>query len=188
MDLDFGKWSSRLSRTGKEVGGRVKEAADVLMLRQKKVAAETKLYDLYAEIGKRYYAEQQENAQIPPRMKAAFLRVESLKKEIADKEAEILAMRGVRACPVCGSEVALKARFCYRCGAELPEEETLVQEEEDIFSETEEGDDFAAPEEETAEVTEEAPQPEEEPQETENPQEPEFPRNEDGSEYAEGAE
>lgn len=128
--MDLERWSSRLTRTGRQMGSRMKEAADVIALRQRKVSAESKLYDIYAEIGKKFY-EEYEGGELSPGMQAAFVRAEGLEAEIASLEKAVQEKRGVKICPVCGAEMGLDAVFCSSCGTRMPEPEKPEEAEEE---------------------------------------------------------
>ena len=126
--MDWEKLGSRITRRGKKVTGRVREAADVISLRQKKASAEAKLYDAYADVGRQYFLEY-EGEDLTPEMQAIFSRIEGLEADIAEYEKTILVRRGVKACPECGAEMELAAYFCSHCGSPLPVEEPEEEEE-----------------------------------------------------------
>ncbi len=110
-------FSQRISRTGKEVGEKVKETSEVVRLRQKKSSNESKLQDVYAEIGRLYYESHSE--EVPEEMLPYFEKVTELQADMEEEQAEIDSIRKTKTCPVCGASMEEDCVFCSRCGAKI---------------------------------------------------------------------
>lgn len=56
--------------------------------------------------------------------------ISKAKDEISKLEAEILAVKKIKKCSNCGTELDLKAEFCSKCGKEQPKVEKVEIKEE----------------------------------------------------------
>ena len=116
--MDWESISRKLTRAGQNVESKMKETANLLTLQQKQAAVKNKLDDIYAEIGRQYFASCTED---PAGYEEAFAQIRQLQAEIEENQSKINEIKGGRTCPYCGARNSADARFCGKCGAKLPE-------------------------------------------------------------------
>lgn len=116
--MDWESISRKFTRAGQNVESKMKETANLLTLQQKQAAVKNKLDDIYAEIGRQYFASCTED---PAGYEEAFAQIRQLQAEIEENQSKINEIKGGRTCPYCGARNSADARFCGKCGAKLPE-------------------------------------------------------------------
>ena len=127
----FEKLVESLSTTGKTIGEKTKQGSDIVKANISISSEEKALTELYVEIGKLYF----ENNQDSPccdTMAELFSKVNEKKNSIEALKHQIRVIKGVIACDNCGAEVGLENDYCGKCGAKLvkpePEEEKPCEE------------------------------------------------------------
>ncbi|MCR5784863.1 MAG: zinc ribbon domain-containing protein [Eubacterium sp.] len=113
MDF-FDKMVSTISSTGKDLGEKAKETADLAKL-QLEIRSKKDFIDRqYAEIGKKVYEEKKDMVNSGYEeiflIKHTYEEIEEIKKEIAD-------LKGYQQCPSCGANVKADDNFCPKCGS-----------------------------------------------------------------------
>lgn len=126
--MDFfnklGKKTTEAYQTAKEKTSKLSEE---LKLRGKISDSKEKIDNEYKAIGKMVYekmksGEDASKEDIIPRCEE----IERLKENIEKAEVELLALKNIKKCSDCGTELDLKADFCSRCGAKQPKNDELV--------------------------------------------------------------
>ena len=69
------------------------------------------------ELGKQYYQAHQTDAE--PEFPEAIAEVRHLLAEIKEAEESIMALKGIKKCPNCGTEIPVASVFCPGCGAQV---------------------------------------------------------------------
>jgi DNA-directed RNA polymerase subunit RPC12/RpoP len=101
-----------------------REFAETTRLNSRISEEQRQIGGLYSQIGKLYYEQRREDAEPPfDELCAAITEAE---EQIEKLRLEIQFVKGVKRCPVCGSDVPLTAGFCGKCGStvETPETQT----------------------------------------------------------------
>ena len=114
----FDKVSETFSNTGREVSNKAKSVADIARLRLLVFTEEEKLKDCYTELGRRYY--KANSAEAVEEYASIFDEICAIKADIERDRQQIYAMRGVKVCEKCGTEVDAGYIYCGFCGAKLP--------------------------------------------------------------------
>lgn len=98
-------------------GEKAKNMTEVSSLRKKIRQEEQRLQEIYAEIGKKYYEERENDL-----TNINFLceDIDTRLSKIARVKKKINMLCGVKTCEKCGAEVDNKFSFCGVCGAALP--------------------------------------------------------------------
>ena len=115
--MDWEELGQKITDLGKEVGGKVKDTADVLRLKQKLASEESKRKAAYRAIGELYYQEHEgelDEAYIP-----YFEQVGEASAAIEDYQAQINALKGRQICPACGAAVEADSAYCGKCGCKM---------------------------------------------------------------------
>ncbi len=112
--MDWDEIGQKITDFGKEVGGKVKDTAEVLRLKQKLASEESKLKAAYRAIGELYY--QAHEGEIADEYTVHFEHVGEAKAAIEDYQAQINELKGVQICPACGASVEAGASYCGKCG------------------------------------------------------------------------
>ncbi len=93
-----------------------------------------KITKIYGDIGKKVYEKHVlgENVDIKTDLAEECAKIDAFSKEIEDLGTEIRALKGIRLCNKCGSEIMVNAKFCPKCGEkqeEIKVEEKLTEKE-----------------------------------------------------------
>ena len=112
--MDWEEIGQKISDFGKEVGGKVKDTAEILCLKQKLASEESKLKAAYRAIGELYY--QEHEGEIEDAYIVHFEHVGEANAAIEDYQAQINNLKGVQVCPSCGASVEAGAAYCGKCG------------------------------------------------------------------------
>ena len=95
--------------------------------------AETKLGDVYEEIGRLFYTAERTGEDCTSEIAANIMKADKIKADIAAFKAEIASLRNVIVCESCGNEVNADYAFCNFCGSKIekpvPAEEVPAEEE-----------------------------------------------------------
>lgn len=117
MDF-FDNLRDKLATTGKDVSDKAKEAAAVAKLKTQISLEEGKLKGLYADLGKAYYENPEDE-----NIEAYKDSITAVKEVLAGYETELADLKGLKTCTNCGARMAKEVLFCSKCGAknEVPE-------------------------------------------------------------------
>ena len=124
----FESISKKISETGKAVGDKTKQVAEVAKLSYKVNEELRKAEELYAELGKAVYETEKDNTE-----SVFYAKISEITDKLAKADtlkAELNALRGVVICEKCGAEVPLENDFCGKCGAKVEKPEPAPVEEE----------------------------------------------------------
>ena len=132
MDF-FDNLRDKLATTGKDVSDKAKEAAAVAKLKTQISLEEGKLKGLYADLGKAYYENPEDE-----NIEAYKDSITAVKEVLAGYEADLADLKGLKTCTNCGARMAKEVLFCSKCGAknEVPEPEAAAAEAAEAAQET----------------------------------------------------
>lgn len=132
MDF-FDNLRDKLATTGKDVSDKAKEAAAVAKLKTQISLEEGKLKGLYADLGKAYYENPEDE-----NIEAYKDSITAVKEVLAGYEADLADLKGLKTCTNCGARMAKEVLFCSKCGAknEVPEPEAAEEKAAEAVQET----------------------------------------------------
>lgn len=122
-----------LADKSKEAAQKAKGVAEVLQLKAQINSENSKVKELYGAIGALYFKNNREEPADDYQM--FFPEIEKTLAHIAEMEAKVKELEGVRCCDACGAPLRKSDVFCSKCGAQVKvEEEVVVAEaaEEDV--------------------------------------------------------
>ena len=93
--------------------------------------AETKLGDVYEEIGRLFYTAERTGEDCTSEIAANIMKADKIKADIANYKAEIAVLRNVIVCENCGNEVNADYAFCNFCGTKIEKPVVEIEESED---------------------------------------------------------
>lgn len=93
--------------------------------------AETKLGDVYEEIGRLFYTAERTGEDCTSEIAANIMKADKIKEDIANFKAEIAALRNVIVCESCGNEVNADFAFCNFCGSKIEKPVPAAEETEE---------------------------------------------------------
>ena len=105
-----------------------------------------KITKIYSDIGKKVYEKHVlgENVDIKTDLAEECAKIDAFSKEIEDLGTEIRALKGIRLCNKCGSEIMVNAKFCPKCGEKQEEikveEKSTEKETQNTSTETQNAD------------------------------------------------
>ena len=105
----------------------VKKTGEVTSLVRLKVnvrTAESKLSEVYEEIGRLFYNAERSGEDCTSDIAAYIMKADKLKADIAAYNKQIAKLRNVRICDTCGHEIDQSVNFCPICGAK---QDTLTE-------------------------------------------------------------
>jgi len=118
----FERFGEKLSNAGKDVAKRTKELADITKLNMQINNEEDSIKSKYLEIGKLYY---ELHASDPSEeFTDLCASITDSENKINTIKAQIQAIKGVKKCSKCGTEIALSSTFCSVCGNKTVTEDT----------------------------------------------------------------
>lgn len=120
-----------ISNTSKDVTEKAKDVANVAKLKAQITMEEGKLRGLYADLGKAYYENPEDE-----NIEAYKDSISAVKEIIESYEKQLSEQKGLRNCPCCGAVVAKDVSFCSKCGTKIePAEEPIETEAEEVTAE-----------------------------------------------------
>lgn len=135
MDF-FNKLGKKASETYQATKEKASNISDELKLRGKISEQKEKIEELYKEIGEIVYNEIKDGKDVSrDAIVAKCDDISKAKDEISKLEAEILAVKKMKKCTNCGTELDIKAEFCSKCGKEQPKIEKVEIKEEPVQAE-----------------------------------------------------
>lgn len=115
---DLGK---RVTNAGQRAVQKTQEMSDVARLNSMITQNQSKINDMYYQIGKLYVSIHKNDAE------KDFIGMVSAVRELEQQNDEyrikIQDVKGVQRCPGCGAEVPKEAAFCNFCGTAMPKNE-----------------------------------------------------------------
>lgn len=115
----FEELGKKVSHTGQEAIKKTKNLADTAKLNSQIDTEEKAIKDSYSLIGKKYF---EMNAGNPDENLADYVNtINEAYKKIADLREQINKIKGVEACPNCGTDHSSNVAFCAKCGFKFPE-------------------------------------------------------------------
>lgn len=118
---DIGK---KITQTSQDAVKKTKDIIETGKLNSQINAENRKIAGFYQQIGKAYFELFADNPD--ERVADACAQIKESKQNIAGWLAEANRMKGIAACPVCGAENALSAKFCNACGAGMAKQDEEV--------------------------------------------------------------
>lgn len=113
-----------LKNIAKDVSKKSGQLVDNTRLSARIATEESKLKDLYTELGERVYKDYQAGIQFDGEFNEFFSDINLIIKGIVDLKDEQADVKGAKNCLNCGAEIKQEAKFCINCGA--PQEEVQV--------------------------------------------------------------
>lgn len=118
---DFGK---KVSDAGQKTLQKTKEMSEVVRINSLISQNESRLNNLYYQIGKLYvsvHGNEREEA-----FSEMIDSVAEMEQQISGYRKQIQDIKGVQRCEKCGAEVPIGVAFCSACGAAMPKMETTT--------------------------------------------------------------
>ena len=125
MDF-FNKLGKKASETYQATKEKASNLSDELKLRAKISDQKDIIEKLYKEIGKTVYEDVKDGKDVS--RDAVVSKCDDISKakdEIAKLETEILAVKKIKKCAECGTELDINAEYCSKCGKEQPKVEKV---------------------------------------------------------------
>lgn len=119
MAFSFNDLGAKLTKAGQSVVQKANETGDTVKLNMRTSELNKANQALYAQLGEAYYAAHKDEPETA--LSAICAEITKNMDELAQIQTEILRIRQVKACPQCGAENPLAAKFCASCSAPLPE-------------------------------------------------------------------
>ena len=110
----FRKMSDDMGKMAREVADSSKKATTRVKIRRMINSCETSLQNIYAEIGAKYYEENQQKA--TERYTALFEQVAEIQAQMNSLNNDLANLENATLCPSCGSKVNDLQKFCPECG------------------------------------------------------------------------
>lgn len=130
----FDKLTKKATETYKGAAEKTGKIAKETKLRLKINENKSKINAIYEEIGKKVYQKhvQEEEISIKDELQDECTKIDVLANEIEIYNREILALSNQKECVECKEKLQKGAKFCTKCGAEQPEEETTEERAEEL--------------------------------------------------------
>lgn len=135
MDF-FNKLGKKASQTYQATKEKATNISDELKLRGKISEQKDKIEKLFKEIGETVYNEVKDEKDVSRETIVEKCdEISKAKDEISKLESEILAVKKMKKCTNCGTELDIKAEFCSKCGKEQPKVEKVEIKTEPVQAE-----------------------------------------------------
>ena len=105
-----------LADKSKEAAQKAKGVAEVLQLKAQISSENSKVKELYGAIGALYFKNNREEPADDYQM--FFPEIEKTLAHIAEMEAKVKELEGIRCCDICGAPLRKNDIFCSKCGAQ----------------------------------------------------------------------
>ncbi len=131
----FDKLTKKATETYKEAAEKTGKIAKETKLKIKINDNKTKINAIYEQIGKKVYqkhAQEEEEFSIKDELQEECTKIDVLANEIEIYNREILALSNQKECIKCKEKLQKDAKFCTKCGAEQPNEETTQERKEEL--------------------------------------------------------
>ena len=113
------KTKDNAGRWAKEVAKRTTNAVTHAKLAFAVNETNSKVKDIYAEIGKTIYSDYLDGKDAPEELKPSLQQIDKLMEEIDALNSKIAELKNSLKCPECGAFNATDAGFCSKCGTPL---------------------------------------------------------------------
>lgn len=110
----------KLTTAGQGVAQQTKNFTEITRLNGLVTDKEKRMTQLFADLGKAYYEQHKNDAEVEEAALVEELR--ALSDEIAQYREDIKQIKGVTKCAKCGSDIPLDAMFCPTCGEKVEAE------------------------------------------------------------------
>lgn len=124
----FEEIGKTLADKSKEAAQKAKGVAEVLQLKAQISSENSKVKELYGAIGALYFKNNREEPADDYQM--FFPEIEKSLAHIAEMEAKVKELEGVRCCDSCGAPLRKGDMFCSKCGTEVKAEEEAAEVED----------------------------------------------------------
>lgn len=115
----FDQLGQKLTQTSQDAVKKTKDMAEVVRLNGVINEEMKKIEAGYRELGKLYY--EQYAGKEDPLFQPYVAEIRRVEASIQEMKETVRQLKGVQACPSCGSELQAGAAFCTVCGARMPE-------------------------------------------------------------------
>ncbi len=114
----FDDLSKKASETYKNTTEKTSKLTREMKLKSSINENKAKIEKIYAEIGKKVYEKhlREENIDIKADLIEECSKLDAYAKEIEDMRTEMLALKDLRICKGCATEIPVNAKFCPKCG------------------------------------------------------------------------
>jgi RNA polymerase subunit RPABC4/transcription elongation factor Spt4 len=123
---DIGK---KVTEVAGDVSKSAKSLADAARLNSQISTEKKKANAALLELGRRYYDAYRDTP--PEGLASVFATAKEALTKVSELELELIAAKGLKACPSCGNTVVLTTNFCPNCGASVPTPEPPAEPEEE---------------------------------------------------------
>lgn len=133
----FDNLGKTITTKSKEAAKKAKDITESLQLKSQISTEKNSIQDVYTQIGRKFYEENQSTAD--DSYIEFFEKIRLSFEKIAQLEKDINAIDGVQVCDSCGTKISLNASFCTGCGKKIEptvKEEVVAQ--TDVAEDTEE--------------------------------------------------
>lgn len=113
MDF-FNKIGDSIQNVGKEVSKKTKDLSGTMSLNSQIKEAENTINKLYQQVGQKYFNEY--NEEVCTRYAEEAQQIAELMEKIAKDKEQLRALKGLKICPNCGSEINAQVPHCPMCG------------------------------------------------------------------------
>lgn len=130
MDF-FSKLGKKATETYQITKEKATTISEELKLKGKISDAKDNIEDLYKEIGEKVFEEMKSGKDvIKDEIIDKIEKISELKEKIEKLENQILALKKIKKCDNCGTELELDAEFCSKCGKQQEKNEPVEVHEE----------------------------------------------------------
>ena len=112
----FNRATNAMETVSKNVSKAAKDNIEIVKCSAAVDTCESKIREIYTEIGKRYYKEEGIEREA---FQDLFEMVASNEKQIEELKERLQVLKGSEICPSCGAEVQKGTNFCKWCGARV---------------------------------------------------------------------
>lgn len=126
----------KVQDASKGVSDKAKSISEVNNLRKKILYEEERIIEVFADLGKKYYKNPDEDPQV---FRSLCEDIDTRRRRVKKMRFELNTLRGYKLCPKCNAENHDKYQFCGVCGARLPDpedEDFTSLEENDYYTES----------------------------------------------------
>lgn len=116
----FNSVKEKISKAGYSTMQKGKDLSAITKLNMSVSESETKINEIYGEIGYKIYCAYRENPL--EEVKEEIKQIQELEELIEVCKLQIQAINAVNVCPRCGAKIKLEMIFCSNCGLKLQNE------------------------------------------------------------------
>ena len=127
--FDFSNFTNMLKDTMESAGKKTNEMVEVSKMKLQIAQQRAELSKAYEKLGAMVYDMMKSDAQDSSAIDVCIDEIDFIFSKIAEAEGKVNELKKVIICESCGSEVAMDACFCSKCGAKIERPEPVVEEE-----------------------------------------------------------